>query len=94
MMSQYGQLLIQAPVYLKCSLEQNSSFLQVRKHLQVWIMLIYDFPAITPAPEWRINQRFLKRIFAIFVTLLGYATLTQPAKRECWLYPVGRISVA
>ena len=35
----------------------------------------------------------LKRIFAIFVTLLGYATLTQPTNREYWLYPVGRISV-
>jgi hypothetical protein len=31
---------------MKSLLQQNSSFLQVRKHLQVWITLINDFPAI------------------------------------------------
>ena len=41
-------------------------------------------------PEWHL----LKRIITIFVTLLGYATLTQPTNREYCLYPVGRISVA
>ena len=36
----------------------------------------------------------LKRIFAIFVMLLGYAALTQPTKHGHRHYFVGRISAA
>jgi len=31
---------------MKSLLQQNSSFLQVRKHLQAWILHIDDFPVI------------------------------------------------